>query len=419
MLNNLPRSRDFLLALTGRTVSAFGDTVAVIALTLRVQEQGGPPWQVALLLAAGFLPPIALAGPIGRAVDARGSRSLLVGAGLLQFLCCLPLITSHSLVVIVGLVALLGVGTALESATWSAVTPHLVGEERIPAAVSAQQSLSFLAAVGGPALGGLMAASAGTEWALALDAASFLGVVLAALLIRHHRLAPSAEIADRRGAPIRWRSGFAVLGGDPLLRALVAGAGAVVLLLGMVDVVLVYLVRLTLHAPAWWFGVAQAAWMLGMVGGSLLSARMGADGRRAAALVGGLGVASATLGCYALASAPWELVPLGVLGGLGNGVVSACLATLLLTRTEERVRGRVSAAVNAVVLSAQGASLLAGGVLAIALAPRAVYALGGVLGLLATAGTAIVARTAIGRRATGGDGAGEGPVPEESIVRPI
>jgi MFS family permease len=397
VLNNLPRNRDFLIALTGRTVSAFGDAVAVVALTLRVQEQGGAPWQVALLLASGFLPPIALVRPIGRLVDARSSRSLLVGAGLMQFVCCLPLIVSHSIAVIVALVALLGAGTALASATWSALTPVLVGEARIPAAVSAQQSLTNLALVSGPAVGGLLAASAGSGWALAVDAASFLAVTLAALLIRRHRLTERDKPENKGATGGRWRSGFAVLGRDPLLRALLAGVTAIVLLLGMVDVVLVYLIRLTLRAPAWWLGVAEAAWMLGMVVGAMLSGRLAGDRQRATAVVAGAGAASAALGCYALASAPWELVMFGLLGGVGNGLASTGLATLLLTRTGDALRGRVAATVNAVVTAAQGASLLAGGVLAIALAPRAIYALAGLLGLLATGGTAAATRMALGR----------------------
>jgi hypothetical protein len=47
----------------------------------------------------------------------------------------------------------------------------------------------------------------------------------------------------------------------------------VVLLVGIVDVVLVYLVRETLHAGSVWYGVAEASWMLAMVAGSLGAGR--------------------------------------------------------------------------------------------------------------------------------------------------
>jgi MFS family permease len=72
-----------------------------------------------------------------------------------------------------------------------------------------------------------------------------------------------------------------------------------------------------------------------------------------------------------------------VLGGIGNGYAGACLSTLLMARTPERARGRVSAAVNAVFGGVQGVSLLVGGAVAVVLSPRAIYAVGGLLGLAA------------------------------------
>jgi MFS family permease len=77
------------------------------------------------------------------------------------------------------------------------------------------------------------------------------------------------------------------------------------------------------------------------------------------------------------------LVPLSVLGGLGNGYAGACFSTLLVSRTTDSARGRVSASANAVVGGAQGASLLIGGAVAAVLSPRAIYAMAGLLGVAA------------------------------------
>ena len=65
------------------------------------------------------------------------------------------------------------------------------------------------------------------------------------------------------------RGGFAILRADRVLAPLLAGVALVVLLVGMVDVVLVYLVRETLHAGSVWYGVAEASWMAGMVAGAV------------------------------------------------------------------------------------------------------------------------------------------------------
>jgi MFS family permease len=86
---------------------------------------------------------------------------------------------------------------------------------------------------------------------------------------------------------------------------------------------------------------------------------------------------------FALAPAVWFLLPLSVFGGAGNGYAGACLSTLLMARTPDSARGRVSAAANAVFGGAQGGSLLLGGAVAVALSPRAIYAVAGLFGLAA------------------------------------
>jgi MFS family permease len=88
---------------------------------------------------------------------------------------------------------------------------------------------------------------------------------------------------------------------------------------------------------------------------------------------------------YGTAPAVLVLVPLSVLAGVGNGMVNVCVATLATTRTEERMRGRVAAAMGAILNAASVGSLAAGGALTAVLAPREVYLLAGSLGCAVTA----------------------------------
>ncbi|MGH8980252.1 MAG: MFS transporter, partial [Acidimicrobiales bacterium] len=98
MLNVGPGRKDLLITLAGRMVSTFGDAVALVALTLRLQADGAAPYEVALLLAAGIIPLLFLSRPVGRLVDSHDSRHLLVGAGLLEVACTVPLVVVHSVV---------------------------------------------------------------------------------------------------------------------------------------------------------------------------------------------------------------------------------------------------------------------------------------------------------------------------------
>jgi MFS family permease len=377
---NIFRNRDLAIALVARMVSTFGDGVAVVALTLRLQADGAQPYEVGLLLAAGAVPLLLLARPIGRLVDGHDSRRLLVGGGLIEVAATIPLVVLHSIVPIVALVAVLGAAASLTGATWSALIPRVVGDDHLAEAVSAQQSLSILVLVGAPAVGGLLAGAFGAGVPLAVDAATFVVVTVAAGAVRTRRVPDRGPALDG-SSPVR--GGFALLRADRVLAPLLAGVALVLLLVGMVDVVLVYLVRETLHAGGVWYGVAEASWMAGMVVGSVGAGLVETERGRVRATIGGAALACAGVAAFAGAPTVEILVPFSVLGGIGNGYAGACLSTLLMTRTPDSARGRVSATVNAIFGSAQGASLLLGGVVAVVLSPREIYAGAGLLGLAA------------------------------------
>src|ERR1700745_1864362 len=118
MLNIGPGRRDLVIALVGRMVSTFGDGVALIALALRLQADGAKPYEVGLMLAAGSIPLLFLARPIGRLVYSHDSRRLLGGGGMVEVAATIPLIFVHSVAPMVFLVAVLGVASAVTGATW-------------------------------------------------------------------------------------------------------------------------------------------------------------------------------------------------------------------------------------------------------------------------------------------------------------
>jgi MFS family permease len=382
MLNissRLTRNRDFMTALAGRSASRFGDEVALVALTLRLQASGARPYQIALLLAAGLAPFVLLARVTGRVADSADSRRVLVCASVAQACCCIPLIFISNAVAVTVLVALLGAGAAMSQATWQALTPRVVGENNIGPAMAAQQSTFTIASVLAPAVAGLLSGAFGTGVPLVIDAVTFGLLIVAAAAVRTRRAGIPAAAAKRE------RGGWAVLRADPILAPLVTSLAAFVLLAMMVNVVTVFLVRQTLHAGAGWYGLLEATWLLGVVGGSVASARIPADARRAQATLAGATLISLVFVGYGLAPTVAVLVPLSIAGGVGNGVVNVCVATLVMTRTEERARGRASAALAAVANGASVVSLALGGALAAVLDARQVFLLAGGLGAVVTA----------------------------------
>lgn len=295
---SLWRVRDLRIAVLARAVSLLGDELALVALLLRTQGQGGGAWPVVALLLAGSLPLMLLAPLVGRLVDRFDSRRLLLVSGCGQLACCLALANLPSQPVILALVAALGAGQAVNSATWQALLPGIVGIDRLPGALGISQATSTIAGIAAPMLAGLLTGWYGARLPLLLDAASFIAVVLAGLSIRTRRGSPAGRAADPRG-------GWAIVRADELLLPLVSMLSVFILLGGMVNVIEVFLVREVLHASATWYGLAGGGWGAGVLIGALLGGRL-SSGSREGALMGSVASHVARAGCCGLPwSAPW------------------------------------------------------------------------------------------------------------------
>src|SRR5919106_4400714 len=110
---SLLRRRDFLLIFGAFALSALGDYVALITLTLRVQETTGSGWAVAALLLTGLVPPVLLAPVAGLLVDRLETVRVLVVTALLQAAVAAAMALTPKVFPTLGLSFLLGAGLAV------------------------------------------------------------------------------------------------------------------------------------------------------------------------------------------------------------------------------------------------------------------------------------------------------------------
>lgn len=370
-------ARDLRIVIAARALSLLGDQVALVALLLRTQQRGEGAWPVVWLLLTGMLPLMVLAPAVGRLVDRTDSRRLLLVSSSGQLACCVALAYCQDFGLTLALVALLGAGQSVNAATWQALLPRIAGVGRLAAALGLSQAAGTMAAIGAPVLGGLLTGWYGARPPLLLDAASFAVVAVAALAVRTRRGGETADAdADRRG-------GWAILRGDRVLTLLVGMLSLFVLLGSMVNVVEVFLVRESLHASASWYGVLGGAWGAGVFGGALLGRQLAHQQALLRAALGGCALLGLSLAGMGLAPSVAWVLPAAVAGGTANGLLSLSVNALVGIRTAEAVRGRVSATVNGLTSSGQVGALLLGGLLATVLAPRQIFVLAGLLGLVA------------------------------------
>lgn len=364
------------LVATAKAVSLLGDEVATIALMLRLQTEGAGAGAIAALLIANLLPILILTGVVGRLIDRVDNRALLASTGLAQAVVCVVLAGVSGTPAVLALVCLLGVGQAINGPTWQAVLPAVAGTERLPAAIALTQMCTTAAGIVAPALSGVLTGAYGARVPLLVDGATFVAIAGIALVLRIERPVRSEQ---------RMRGGFAIVRHDELLRPLFVLLALFVLLGSMVNVVDVVLVRETLHASTTWYGVVGASFAAGMFAGAAFAGRLRGFAVLARWFVGACVVLG--VGLVAIGAAPSVLValPVAVGVGLGNGVLNVALGGLVMGRAAASERGRVAAMLTGTASGVQLLAFAAGGALCGVLGPRAVFVLGGCLGLLAPA----------------------------------
>ena len=181
------------------------------------------PVMVALVQAATTFPIFLLAMPAGALSDIVDRRRYLivVQAWLMLVTGVLALLTISGITTAWTLVALtfaMGIGSAMMMPAWAAVTPELVPRADLQPAIALNSLGINVARAIGPALAGIIVSLAGTGAVFALNAVSYLGVII--VLVRWQREAPVSELPSERfyGA---LRSGFRFARHAPELQAAV------------------------------------------------------------------------------------------------------------------------------------------------------------------------------------------------------
>jgi MFS family permease len=365
-----------LVVTAGYMLSCLGDRLALVALTLRVEETTGSGPAVSGLFLAGLLP-IVLLGPVaGLFVDRFETTRLIRLTVLVQAVASATLAVTTSLPLTYVLVAVLGVGEAITLPSMLALLPVIVGENRATASYATMEVSSRLAFIAGPALGGLLAAAIGTRGALFLNAASFAVFAAATLLLRVRRppAAQVREVAFLRGLA----GGVAAVSREPVLRVALVTITASVVFGTVVNAVSVFFVKDTLGAGDATYGALTAVWAVGMLTGSgLVGPRLG-DSRQASVLaVSGLLLGGALVGA-ALAPGVAVAFVAFLAAGVANGLAALALRALVRIRTPDELRGRAFGTTSSVVNGASVLGTLAGGLLLAPLGPTGCLIFGGV-----------------------------------------
>ncbi len=219
--------RNFRLLWVGLLLSFTGSYMQNAALLWHVSLLAPPDRKALALGMVGLVrivPIVAFSMIAGVMADAHNRRRLMIvtQTGAAMVAVALGVATWSGLSSLWPLYTLAAVGGAVNAFDLPArqsLLPTLVPREHLPSAISLNAIVMQSAAVAGPALGGIVIASAGLTWVYVVNALSF-GFVLAALLMM--RGVPDRPDAAQAGNDISWRAareGLHFVFRSPLIRS--------------------------------------------------------------------------------------------------------------------------------------------------------------------------------------------------------
>lgn len=361
-----------------RLLSGAGSWAAGIAVSYYVfRRTGSAVWLAGTLFlvigVSGFFSPLA-----GKIADRNDRRLVMIASDLGSAACWLALVWIHepAPVVAVAFVASI-VGLPYDFAATAAI-PNLAGEEELGWANGLMSAAGSISRLVGPALGGALYALAGVAIAFAVNAASFL---LSALLSASIRRVPFSS--ESPGDSSSSWEGFRVIRHNKLLlRLLIAWTISYFAM----DIAFVADPPLAtaFGVGAFGYGMMDTFFGAGALAGSLYGRRITVVTEQRWIVLGLLGVAG---GWALIAGAPWfALVLIASAGAAAMDAIGTVAGFgLIQRRTEDRVRGRVFAAYHLAGMVANMVGFIIVGPLVDAFGPRAVYAVGGLMSLIAAA----------------------------------
>lgn len=384
MMSRLTRAlshRNYRLFFAGQSVSLVGTWLTRVATSWLVYRLTKSELLLGVTGFAGQVPLLILAPFAGVYVDRWNRHRVLVVTQILSalqsvLLAALALMNVITVAEVIALQVVQGVINAFDTPARQAFVVEMVDDRAdLPNAIALNSAMFNASRIVGPSVAGIIIAIVGEGWCFAIDAVSYVAVILS-LLAMH--VAPR-EVA-RRGARMleELRSGWRYVSRFVPVRELLLNV-ALVGTLGMPYAVLMpVFASNVLHGGAHTLGILMTASGAGaLVGTFYLASRHSVLGL-GKVIVFATGILSAGLIAFSLSHSLWLSIAVLPLVGAGMMLQSSSANTILQTIVDEDLRGRVMAFYSVAVLGTQPIGSLIAGVVADRIgAPRTIL-IGGI-----------------------------------------
>lgn len=275
---SLRRHHNYRLFFAGQIVSLAGSWMQNVALAWLVLSLSRSPLAVATLVFCRFAPYTLFGLFAGSVVDRLDTRRLVIWTQVAAMivsgaLAAVTLTGTATLPIVFALATLGGVTLVLDAPGRQSLTFEMVGPRELPNAVALNSGVLNASRVIGPAIAGVLIATAGVGTCFLVNTLSFVAVLAALLAMREDELYPVAR--DRTVTVLAGtREGLSFAWHDHQVRAVLVVVACVGLVGFNFNTLVPLLASDTLHVDARAFGLLSAAFGLGAFGGAIATASL-------------------------------------------------------------------------------------------------------------------------------------------------
>jgi MFS family permease len=268
----------FRFLIAGRSINALGNSIAPIALAFAVLDLTGSPSDLGLVVGIRMLVNVVFLLFGGALADRVPKHLLMVGASVAAAItqaavAALVLSGTATVALLIALSAVNGMVSALALPASAAIVPQLVPADIRQQANALNRLFLNGAVIIGAPVGGVIVATAGPGWGIAIDAAAFAISAIAFALLRLPSGAAASAAAARSSIFTDLRTGWTEFRSRTWLWVVVAGFGLInAALSGGMSVLGPVVADDTVGRRAW--GLVLAAQTVGMVLGAVLAMRI-------------------------------------------------------------------------------------------------------------------------------------------------
>jgi MFS family permease len=360
-VRGLLRIRSARIFLFGWSVSVFGDWAIFIALGVWMKDLTNSNSAAGLVFFALGAPSL-LAPLAGLVVDRMSRRKVMIVTYSVEAVVVLSLLFVHDrsdVWIIYAVAAFYGAAGTLAAAARSAFVTVILPRDLIGEANGLFQTVREGLRLIAPLVGAAIYASVGGGAVAILDAASFVAVVAALLMLRVEEPRFEREEHHFREELL---AGARHIAATLPLRQIVLATGLCLLFVGFSETVIFAVLDQGLHRSTSFFGVLSSLQGVGAIAGGLTASRV--LRRLGDVKLVGIGMGLFALGELSFVSSSLPLVLAGIaVAGAGIAWFIVGFATAIQLRSPARLQGRVAGAAETLVGTPQTVSIALGAAL--------------------------------------------------------